>query len=175
MPNAAARPNQGKGPIARALGVEGTPGKYNILQYFIPNFVASGNGGLGTTMIMSPAIAQSLYDAGFTTKASISPWMSGAVSYTALFYKQMGWWDFGTTGGTATATAGLTYNQLPDNYLFHRGGGTVVVSNSIGDPCIIFFTIAFVMSLGAVFPGISTAPTTRSACRTASSIAGGVE
>jgi len=135
--------NQGKGPIARALGVEGTPGKYNILQYFIPNFVASGNGGLGTTMIMSPAIAQSLYDAGFTTKASISPWMSANVTYTALFYKQMGWFDFGTTGGTAQAAGtGLTYNQLPDSYLFRRSGGTVVVSNAIGDPCIIFFSAA---------------------------------
>jgi len=127
--------NKGEGPIARNLGVEGKPGKYNIMLYFVPNLTVAINGGLPATIIMSPEIAQSLYDFGFKTKGAVT---AGTFHYTALFYKQMGWWDFATTGGT-NSVAGMTYGTLPDSYMLSRGGSfTIVVSNSIGDPCMVF-------------------------------------
>lgn len=90
--------NQGKGPLARSLGVEGKPGKYNILQYFLPPIVGQYGPGTYGGWILTPGVAKSLYDYGFTTKAAVSAWIRDNTVTTIGAEKRHGWWDFQTSG-----------------------------------------------------------------------------
>jgi hypothetical protein len=111
--------NQGKGPLARALGVEGKPGKYNVLEYLLPKIMGSGMSGPGgTSWMMTPAIAQSLYDYGFKTKADVGKWM-GTVTWTTVGeFRKTGWYDFttsGQVGGAIDPVTGKLWRELPDD------------------------------------------------------------
>jgi hypothetical protein len=117
--------NQGKGPLARSLGVEGKPGKYNILQYLIPPIIGNG----GTAFVVSPGVAQSLFDYGFKTKASIGQWLYDNTIYTLGDFQKTGWYDFSTTGGTRTIVTSdnktVMMKDAPKDTPYHPVGNTV--------------------------------------------------
>jgi len=134
--------NQGKGPIARYLGVEGKPGKYNILDFLVPQFIGAQAAQSGMAgWILSPDIAQSLYDYGFKKKSDIGAYLNNVVTVTNGEYKKFGWWDFNTNGGTSSISGtGLTYNTAPDSYLLHRmTSASIIVSNSVSQGVMIFY------------------------------------
>ncbi|MFC2022704.1 hypothetical protein ACFLTL_00885 [Chloroflexota bacterium] len=140
--------NQGKGPIARYLGVEGMPGAYNILEYLIPSLVgAQGPQGGMDACILSPDIAMSLYNYGFDSKAAVNNWLADELYMSAGLYRQYGWYDFSTGGGTRAIRGvdnpeGYTYGNAPDDFLiniYSRGFRNIIVSNSVGEPCIMFY------------------------------------
>jgi len=132
--------NQGKGPIARYLGVEGKPGKYNILDYIIPGLYGSS---YANSFLVSPAIAQSLWDAGLKSKTAVNEYITAHNLLTVGDFKKTGWFDFSTSGGTTTVSGtGLTYNALPDSYIIHYsiGSSFIIVCNSLGDDTIVAFS-----------------------------------
>jgi len=134
--------NQGKGPIARYLGVEGKPGKYNILEFLVPQIIGAQAAQSGMRgWVLSPDIAMSLYDYGFTTKAAINTWLNNNILLPVSEYKKFGWFDFNTSGGTATVPGtSISYNSAPDTFLLHvTSSANVIVSNSVGGACIVFF------------------------------------
>ena len=136
--------NKGVGDLARALGVEGKPGNYNILPYLLPGLIGqTGTGGL-PTFIMSPGIAKSLYDYGFKSKAEVSTWTSANDVMTLGDYKRMGWFDYATSGGTRTIVDPTTnktamMKDSPDSIPWSVGGMSIIVTNGGGDECIMGF------------------------------------
>jgi hypothetical protein len=138
--------NKGVGDLARALGVEGKPGNYNIIPYLLPGLIGqTGTGGL-PTFVMSPGIAKSLYDAGFKSKAEVSTWTAANDWMTLGDYKRMGWFDYATSGGNATIRLEGRYGtnnttkamkDAPDSTPWNVGGLSIIVTNTGGDECII--------------------------------------
>jgi hypothetical protein len=135
--------NKGVGDLARALGVEGKPGNYNILPYLMPGLIGqTGTGGL-PTFLMSPGIAQSLYDYGFKSKAEVSTWASQNDIITLGLYQQMGWYDYATSGGVRTIRTAdnktVAMKDAPKDTPYAVGGLSIIVTNSGGDECIMGF------------------------------------
>jgi hypothetical protein len=135
--------NKGVGDLARALGVEGKPGNYNIIPYLLPGLIGqTGTGGL-PTFIMSPGIAKSLYDAGFKSKAEVSTWTSANDWMTLGDYKRMGWFDYATSGGNSRITTSdnksVMMKDAPDSTPWDVGGLSIIVTNAGGDDCIMGF------------------------------------
>lgn len=134
--------NKGVGDLARALGVEGKPGNYNVLSYLLPSMIGStADGATMPAMIMSPGIAQSLYQFGLTSKQAVIDWVHANDTMTIVDYRGMGWYDFGTTGGTrAMPGTTYTYGSAPVDTPWHEGDvPAVIVTNSGGDECLMLF------------------------------------
>jgi hypothetical protein len=134
--------NKGVGDLARALGVEGKPGNYNILQYLLPSMI--GSTAMGATLpaiIMSPGIAKSLYDAGFTSKQAVIKWVSDNDYMTVADYQGLGWYDFSTSGGTSKMPGtNIAYMDAPPATPWHEGDvPAIIVTNSGGDETIMLF------------------------------------
>jgi len=114
---------EGYGGMARRLGVEGTPGPHNYLEYVIPLLIPSGIGG--HTFIMHLNMAKSLYDYGFKKKADVYKWMFDTYWITVGDYYNYGWFDFQTAAGeNKEPTSGKPYRDLPKDYKLHALGST---------------------------------------------------
>ena len=108
--------NSGTGGMARRLGVEGVPGKYNFLEYLVPGLWADQFGP--RILIMHPNMAQSLVDYGFQSKTAVMEWLWNASKIPMSEFKKYGWYDFFTRGGTVIEpTSGKPYGELADSYM----------------------------------------------------------
>jgi hypothetical protein len=128
----------GTGGIARRLGVEGIPGPHNVLEYIIPELIPVGRntGAYGTTFLMHPNMAISLYDYGFKTKAAVYEWMWNNKEYwiTAGEMRKNGNYDHATNAGTnKEAISGIAWKDLPDDYPVP----SMFIGNKPMDNCII--------------------------------------
>jgi hypothetical protein len=102
---------------------------------------STADGATMPALIMSPGIAQSLYAAGLTTKAAVIQWVSDNDWMTLGDYQDMGWYDFGTSGGTRNFPGTtVPYKDTPPNTPWHEGNvPTVLVTNTGGDECIMLW------------------------------------
>jgi hypothetical protein len=137
--------NSGSGGMARRLGVEGKPGNYNFLEYYIP-LVILDRPDRSHVFIMHPNMAQSLKDAGFASKIAVLEWWWKASFIPVKLYRDNGHYDFNTTGGEKIeAPSGKKYKDLPDDYMIPSSGGTadsnrLLVSFGPGDEACIVVT-----------------------------------
>ena len=136
--------NQGQGPIARYLGVEGVPGNYNILEYLIPGIVGQVGTPQGPGWIMSPGIAQSLWDYGLESKEAVGTWLNDNTIMPIGEIEKWGWYDFNYRSGERTTMVNgeaVMLKDLPDDYLYKWLGSraSIIVCNSFGDETIILF------------------------------------
>jgi hypothetical protein len=140
--------NSGNGGMAVRLGVQGKPGHYNFLEYYIPELMADHGRG-AKTFFMHPNMCASMLEAGFKTKADVYQWVAKSSLTTAGEYKKYGWWDFETSGGNAVEpTSGKKYNDLPDDYPLYFFGtpGSANTGNCIICCCGPGDEICMVMS-----------------------------
>ncbi len=135
--------SSGQGGLARRLGVEGTPGNYNFLEYIIEELVWASEGrGWGGFLIMHPDMAQSLKDYGFATKQAVYDWLEQVGMRPISFFRQAGWYDFQTNGGeNVEPTTGLKYKELPDSFMYPMLGraanqGIVVAFHPGDETCV---------------------------------------
>jgi hypothetical protein len=136
---------EGYGGMARRIGVEGTPGPHNFLEYILPMLIPLHLGGV--CMLMHPNMAKSLYDYGFKKKADVYQWMWDTYWVTIADWEKHGWYDFHTSAGTRTEpTSGIPWKDLPDNYLIRAFGSSptancLIVGNGFADEnCWVFGT-----------------------------------
>jgi len=127
--------NSGTMGIARYLGVEGIPGKYNWMEAILPLFVKMMPSPGGTLFIMHMNLAELLYEYGFKSKAEVYQWMYDTYYITVHDYHYSGLFDHATDGGNRVErTSGKTWLELietnPD-YKLHRFGGSSPSSNCI--------------------------------------------
>lgn len=119
----------GHGGIARRLGVKGTPGPHNWLEYIIPGLWAGREGGV--TIIMLPHMARHLYEYGFKSKDEVYEWLYRKSFTTLAEYRTHSWTDIRTGGWMGREKAsGKPWKELPDDYM-------VPVMDSPYDNCII--------------------------------------
>ncbi len=108
--------SEGYGGMARRLGVEGIPGPHNFLEYILPELIMDAP--RSWVLMMHPAMAESLKDYGFASKAAVGSWMKEASYIPAVEYKKYGWYDTSTDSGRRNeSTSGKPWNDLPDDYM----------------------------------------------------------
>jgi len=127
--------NTGQMGIARMLGVEGTPGHYNWMEYVLPKYIQANPAVSGITFILHENLATMMYEAGFKTKESIYKWMWDNYFITVEQHYNTGLWEFPYDNGKAIeATSGLSWNELLEtdpNYKLHALGGSNYMSNCV--------------------------------------------
>jgi len=146
--------NSGQGGIARRLGVEGTPGYYNFIEYVMQTLIMRNttSGGTPTTapglflpaplvFVIHPDMALSLFNTGFKTKAEFYQWVYDRTVTPLSEFKKYGWYDEITNSGTAIEpTSGKPYNELSNDYSVHVMGKAeeqlVIITNFPGDESI---------------------------------------
>jgi hypothetical protein len=120
----------GHGAMARSMGVKGTPGPHNWLEYLISGLWATMEGGI--TLVMVPEMAQHLVDLGFKSKEAVYEWIWRRSFEPVKQYRMRGAPDFTTNGWTSIErTSGKHWLELPDDYMVPAGG------NEAFDNCII--------------------------------------
>jgi len=135
--------NTGQMGIARMLGVEGKPGKYNWMEYVIPKFIQATYQVGNVTFLLHYNLATMMYDAGFKTKDSIYKWLYDNYTITVTQHYNTGLWEFPYDNGRAIeATSGKTWNEIlktDPNYKLHPCGGSnyknncVIIGDSFAD------------------------------------------
>jgi len=127
--------NSGTMGIARYLGVEGTPGKYNWMEAILPIIVRAMPAPGSSCFILHMNLAQLLYEHGFKTKAELYKWMYDTYTIPVTQYRNSGLFDHPTNGGTAIEpTSGKSYLDLvknDPNYQLHVFGNTNPASNCV--------------------------------------------
>jgi len=119
----------GHGGIARRLGVKGTPGPHNWLEYIIPGLWAGREGGV--TVYMLPHMARHLYDYGFKTKDDVYEWLYKKSFTTVAEYRTHSWADIRTGAWMGREkTSGKPWKELAEDY-------KVPVMDSPYENCII--------------------------------------
>ena len=119
----------GHGGIARRLGVKGTPGPHNWLEYIIPGLWAGREGGV--TIFMLPHMARHLYDYGFKTKDDVYEWLYKKSFTTVGEYRTHSWADIRTGGWMGKEkTSGKPWKELSDDF-------KVPVMDSPYENCIV--------------------------------------
>jgi hypothetical protein len=116
--------NSGTMGIARKLGVEGIPGKYNWMELMCEELVKATISTSGHLWILHPNLAELLYEHGFNTKEDAYQWLSDTYFITVEEYYNTGRWEFMVQGRTEP-TSGLSWDELlatdPD-YKLHAFG-----------------------------------------------------
>jgi hypothetical protein len=98
--------------MARRLGVKGKPGPHNWLEFIVPSLWATRDEGL--TFIITPEMAQHLYDYGFKSKDEIYEWIWKKTFEPLKEYRNRSWPDFFTLGWTGIDPAsGKPWKELP--------------------------------------------------------------
>jgi hypothetical protein len=132
--------NQGQMGLARKLGVEGTPGNYNWLEYFLDEWVnvTKSVGGIG--FILHPNLAETLYLSGFESKQEVYQWLYDNYFITVEEHYNTGLWEFPYDDGRALERSnpwGLTWGELleqhPDYELHSFTSAFIVVSDGFQD------------------------------------------
>jgi rubredoxin len=146
--------NAGSGGLARFMGVEGKPGKYNFLPYIIPEFIADRFGPM--VHLAHTAVAQTLKDAGFNSKLEVLEFIWKNSFIPMKNFRNYGWYDFMTSGGAnREVTSGKPYRDLPDDYMTPvagdaPGNSVIIVGFDPGDETWV--TMRTTGSVGAVTP-----------------------
>jgi hypothetical protein len=137
----------GHGGIARRLGVKGQLGSKNWIEYHLPGFWATGEGGV--TFVMLPEMAQHIYEAGFKTKEAVYEWLYKKSFMTKAQYYTHSWPDMRTNAWNAIEkTTGKRWKDIPDDTM-------VPAMNDPFEACIIVTGAGEELSLFA--PGRSPA------------------
>jgi hypothetical protein len=127
--------NSGTMGIARYLGVEGKPGKYNWMEAILPIIIRAMPAPGSTCFILHMNLAQLLYDHGFKTKDALYKWMWEAYTIPVTQYRNSGLFDHPTDGGTTIEpTSGKRWLDLiasDPNYPLHPFGGSNYKSNCV--------------------------------------------
>jgi hypothetical protein len=127
--------DQGTMGLARWLGVEGTPGYYNWMEVILPIIIRAMPAPSSGCFIIHMNLAETLYLAGFKSKAEVYKWMWENYTIPVYDYWNSGLYDFMTDGGRSTEpTSGKTYQQLLDaggQYQLHPFGGSNYMSNCL--------------------------------------------
>jgi hypothetical protein len=106
----------GHGGIARRLGVKGTPGPHNWLEYLVPSIWATREGGF--TFIMVPELARHLYEIGFKSKDDVYEWLYEKSLIPLKDYRNRSWPDIQTNGWMGIeATSEKHWKELDDDYM----------------------------------------------------------
>lgn len=106
----------GHGGIARRLGVKGTPGPHNWLEYLIPNLWATREGAF--TIVMIPEMAQHLYEYGFKSKQEVYEWIRKKSFIPLKDYMLRAQPDIRTNGWMSIErTSGKHWRELPSDYM----------------------------------------------------------
>ncbi len=130
----------GHGGIARQLGVKGTPGPHNWMEYYTPSLWEKREGAV--TLVMVPEMAQHLYEYGFKTKDEVYQWLWEQSKKPLAEYRNRSWPDFITNGWLGKeATSGKNWKELPDDYPIPFAGNypasnCVIVNSSEEEVCI---------------------------------------
>jgi hypothetical protein len=127
--------NTGQMGIARMLGVAGTPGHYNWMEYILPKYIELHPAVGGVTFLLHNNMAELMYEAGFKSKDSIYKWMWDTYYITVEQHYNTGLWEFPYDNGKAIEpTSGKSWNDLlataPD-YKLHALGGSNYKSNCV--------------------------------------------
>ncbi|MEE8414086.1 MAG: hypothetical protein V3R96_06000 [Dehalococcoidales bacterium] len=111
----------GHGAIARYLDVKGIPGPHNYLEFLTKDIWACRESGF--TLVMTPQIAQDMYDYGFKTKDEIYEWIFNRSFEPLKDYRMRGRPDEHTNGWMGIEkTSGKHWKELPDDYMVAAGG-----------------------------------------------------
>jgi hypothetical protein len=127
--------NTGQMGVARMLGVAGTPGHYNWMEYILERYVGAIKGVSGVTFLLHDNMAELMYEAGFKSKESIYKWMWDTYYITVYEHYMTGLWEFPYDNGKAIEpTSGKSWNDLlasnPD-YKLHALGGSNYMNNCV--------------------------------------------
>jgi len=111
----------GHGGIARRLGVKGTPGPHNWLEYLVPSMWAGNEGG--RTIIINSEMARHLYDYGFKSKGEVYEWLWKQSFIPLKDYRNRSWVDLSTNGWMGIERiSGKHWKELDDNHMIPAGG-----------------------------------------------------
>lgn len=102
---------------------------------------STADGATLPALIISPGIAQSLYQCGLTSKQAVIKWISDNDYMTVADFQGLGWYDFTTTGGTKLMPGtNIAYKDAPPDTPWHEGDvPAIIVTNSGGDETIMLF------------------------------------
>jgi hypothetical protein len=127
--------NSGTMGIARYLGVEGKPGKYNWMEAILPIIVRAMPAPGSSCFILHMNLAQLLYENGLKTKDELYKWMWETYTIPVTQYRNSGLFDHPTNGGTTIEpTSGKSWLDLiatDPNYQLHVFGGANYKSNCV--------------------------------------------
>lgn len=106
----------GHGGIGRRLGLRGTPGPHNWMEYFIDNLWADGEGG--KTFLMLPEMARDLQLYGFKSKDEVYEWLYEKSFMTLKEYRTHQSPDVWTNGWKAVEPrSGKHWQELSEDYM----------------------------------------------------------
>ena len=107
----------GHGGVARRMGVKGTPGPHNWLEYIVPDIWAGREGGF--IFVMAPEMAKHLYDIGFKSKDEVYKWLYEHSFIPLGKYRLRSWPDEAPTQGWlgVERTSGKHWKDLSDDYM----------------------------------------------------------
>jgi hypothetical protein len=132
--------NSGTMGIARWLGVEGIPGKYNWLEAVLPMMQRVMPTAGSAFFILHPNLAELLRTYGFTSKQEVYDYMYEEWTIPVYDFYNSGFFDHMTDGGTSverTNPDGKTYNELlatdPDYPLHSFSNNCIVVADGFAD------------------------------------------
>jgi hypothetical protein len=130
----------GHGGIARRLGVKGTPGPHNWLEYYTPSLWEGREGAV--TLVMVPEMAKHLKDYGFKTKEEVYEFLWKASFKTVGEYRNRSWPDMTSNGWMGIEpTSGKHWKELSDDFKMPFAGpnpkmNCIVVASSEEEVCI---------------------------------------
>jgi hypothetical protein len=148
----------GDGGMSARLGVTGIPGPHNWLQYLLPGIWANSFAPLNIFMV--PEMAMDLYQCGFNSKMAVYQWIFNQSFVPISQFKQYGWYDFYTNGGTMKEpTSGIPYGQLPDSYMTPCAGtqpfdNLIVVVGGAEETAMEILTLSTVRKGGQIGGGV---------------------
>jgi hypothetical protein len=129
--------NAGQMGLARMLGVEGVPGKYNWMEAICPVLAKMYPSPGGAFWILHMNLADLLYEHGFKSKAEVYQWLYDSYFVTVEEYYNTGLWEFMVAVMPIERTSGKTWYELletdPDYKLHVFGRNCIVVSDSFAD------------------------------------------
>ncbi len=110
----------GHGGVARRLGVKGTPGPHNWLEYIIPDMWPGYwiNEEGGVTIFMLPEMAQHLYEYGFKGKDEVYEWLYNRSFMQLKHFRNYSVPDVNTNAWLGIEPrSGKHWKELPDDAL----------------------------------------------------------
>ena len=130
----------GHGAIARRLGVKGTPGPHNWLEYYIHSLWANREGPVA--LIMIAEMARHLYDYGFKSKDEVYEWLWKKSFAPVSEYRNRSWPDMTTNGWMGIEpVSGKHWKEMADDFPVPLGGpnpanNCIIVASSEEEICV---------------------------------------
>jgi hypothetical protein len=131
----------GHGGMARKLGVKGTPGPHNWLDWILPDIWVGEREG-ARTLIMVHEMARHLYDIGFKSKESVQEYIWKKSFEPLKKYRDRSWVDLMTNGWMGVEKqSGKPWKELSDDYMVPAAGddpydNCIIVCGSDEEVCV---------------------------------------